>query len=443
MAKDKQTEAAAKPMVETMERTDLGPELNAVNGTRAPLAKVIPIEESRVDLFNPLKWTPADVETIKHTVCPKGIPDNEFKLFILKCQASGMNPLLGEAFCVERNIKVGGTRDQPIWGKAFVFTPGEQGMEGRADDFPDYRGLRAAVVCAKDKIVIDPSIGEVSHQYNPAEDRGRILGAWAIAYRDGRKTPVEFCKLEEYIDAKNPKWAGSPHTMIVKCARAAALRRAYPNKFDGIFVREELRDETAESQTPAEAEQANRDTTDRLTDRMKVTAQAQADLKRDDRGRAAPTVAPSKATVDVVAERPKTGVQLVEDRRTAVLGDVLGEEPEKPGVAAPPADPTKRDHATTEKLPHQQADEKKAEAVAQGPLMVFGPKKGKPIATLDGPEILEFIAFGESKIGTLDKEKAEKVRACINNLKAEERRRQDALVAASEPPEPGSDLDVD
>jgi phage recombination protein Bet len=373
---------------------------------RSPLAKVVPIEDGRIDLFNPQKWTKEDLDVIKKSVCPAGIPDADFKLFVLKCQASGMNPLLGEAFCVKRNQNIG-TKDSPKWIEVFQFTPGEQGMEGRADDFADFRGLRAAAYYEKDKIVIDASAGEVSHQYDPAHDRGRLLGAWAIAFREGRKTPVEDLKLGEYVDARNPKWNGSPHTMIVKCARAAALRRAYPNKFDGIFVREELRDEDS-APTGALSELANRDTTDKLAEKMKATAQAQAEIST-------PPKKASEATVDVAPSKP--ALEVVKPQA----------EEKKP-----------------EPLPSQVADAKKAEAAAQGPLMVFGDHKGKPISTLSGPELLENVGLGERKIPSLDTQaKKDKVRACIDAIKAEMAKREAALLNEKPPREPGSDDDID
>jgi phage recombination protein Bet len=436
---------------ETRVREEVVTEQDA--GTRTPLARVVPIDESRVDLFNPKRWSKEDVDVVKKTVCPAGIPDAEFKLFIMKCQASGMNPLLGEAFCIKRNQNIG-SKDSPKWIEVFQFTPGEQGMEGRADDFPDYRGLRAAAVYEADKILIDASAGEVSHQYNPVDPkRGRLLGAWGIAYREGRKTPVEFVRLDEYMDARNPKWASSPSTMIVKCARAAALRRAYPNAFDGIFVREEIAEEgervvPTESVTGSQAEQMNRDTTDKLADRMRATAEAQAGLKDAPR--------PGARTVDVVAEKPKPSAaptnlvgiaELKADLKRYEIPYTEESVEKNPGGLQELVNAAKQKSAavkaaggvTTSEM--DRAD--KAGPAPVGPLMVFGPKKGQPVASLDGPEILEQIAFGESKIGGLDATKAAKVRACIDDLKAEEKKRTDALLAATEPLEPGSDLDVD
>lgn len=451
---------------ETKTEETMSPELEAIQGTRHPLAKVVPIDESRVDLFNPKRWTNEDIDTIKKTICPAGIPDADFKLFIMKCQASGMNPLLGEAFCIKRNQNIG-SKDHPKWIEVFQFTPGEAGMEGRADDFPDYRGLRAAAVYENDKIIIDASEGEVSHQYNPVDPkRGRLLGAWAIAYRDGRKTPAEFVRLDEYIDTRNPKWASSPATMLVKCARAAALRRAYPNAFDGVFLREEIpedgeRTTGAEQTTGSQVEQANRSTTDVLADRMRATATAQAGLKTEAKPQSA-----KGATVDVVPQKaePKPATEVKssmtlslgelkqELARAEILYDInqLERDPayfatklaavlehkakRAAGVDKPPAP-----------LPSQQADAKAAEEAAKGPLMTYGPKNKQPISSLEGPELLEMVEYGNAKLPALNEKQKAKCLATITDLRNEIQRRERAMLEAEEKParEPGDDSEID
>lgn len=421
------------------------------------LAKVVPINEDRIDLLNPLKWSREDIDTIKNTVCPKGIPDNEFKLFILKCQASGMNPLLGEAFCIERNIKIGGTRDNPVWGKTFQFTPGEQGMEGRADDFADYRGIRAAAVYENDKIIIDSSAGEVSHQWNPVDPkRGRLVGAWAIAYRDGRKTPVEYVRLEEYIDTRNPKWASSPATMIVKCARAAALRRAYPNKFDGIFVREEMRDESEDQQTPKQAEQAGRDTTDKLAERLAETAKKQTELQGG--GTGASSSKASGATIDVVPNQPKktppdlkvvsgqagpaqTTVDpaVAEAKRIMAAQEalklpaydgqkLLEDKAYREAAAAEVDKAAKRAAGAISEGSMEGAAKAGPAPVDEGPKMTFGDFKGKTIKSLEGPQLVAMLELGNAKLSGLDDRKKKIVLETIGHIKDEIATREKALI---------------
>ncbi len=437
----------------------------ASGAVRAPLA-LVETAAPRVRMADPMNWTASDLDLIAKTVCPTGIPSGEFKLFIARCQASGMNPLLNEAFCVPRNVNIG-TKHAPQWIKQYVFQASEAGMEARADDFPEFRGLRASAVYQKDKIVIDSSTGEVSHQFSPTEDRGRLIGAYAVAYREGRKTPVEYVRLEEYVDATNPQWAMRPATMIVKVARAAALRRAFPNHFGGVYEPAEFAEGADREPTPAQAELANRDTTDKLAERMRATAAAQAAVA----SRPEPQSAKG-ATVDVVhkkVEKAPAELRVVSGQagpatttadpavteakrlidRCEALGleydgqKLLGDQAYREAMAAEVEKVAKRAAGVISESSMEGAP--RAPPVDDGPRMVYGSKKNELIRTLTGPEILENLALGEQKIVSLkEPEKVAKVRACINALKAEEAKRQAKLLGEDPPPrEPGSDDDVD
>jgi phage recombination protein Bet len=191
------------------------------------------------------KWARERIDLIKLTICPTGIPDGEFQLFIEQCKRSDLDPLIGEAFCVPRRVKVGND-----WVTKHVMQPAVAGMEARADRCEDYRGIKAATVYEGDEITIDEGSGAVIHKSNPLK-RGNVKGAWAQAFRDGRALPIAWCAFADYVqktrDGQTTEmWRTKAATMIVKCARAAALRLAYPNAFGGIYIREEMPEESAQ-----------------------------------------------------------------------------------------------------------------------------------------------------------------------------------------------------
>lgn len=179
------------------------------------------------------------IDLIKRTVCPQGIPDSEFALFIEQCRRSGLDPLIKQAFCVERRQNVG-SRENPKWVKKYEFQPAEAGMLARAEQMPDFRGITAQAAYENDEIEIDPGSGHVSHRFKPGKDRGKILGAWAKVEREGRTPVVVWLNYSDYADDRNPMWKRIGATMITKCARVAALRVAYPAAFGGLYIREEM-----------------------------------------------------------------------------------------------------------------------------------------------------------------------------------------------------------
>lgn len=180
------------------------------------------------------QWTRERVDLIKRTICPKGIRDDAFALFIEQCKRSGMDPLLKEAFCVPRRQKVGDN-----WVEMHVFQPAESGMLARAERFPDFKGIQASAVYAEDDIIVDQGEGVVRHSFNPARRKGQLAGAWARVVREHKLPVVVWLDFQGYVQ-QTPLWSKIPTTMIEKCARVAALRKAYPEAFGGLYIAEEM-----------------------------------------------------------------------------------------------------------------------------------------------------------------------------------------------------------
>ncbi|MBU8898177.1 phage recombination protein Bet [Corallococcus sp. M34] len=192
--------------------------------------------EASVASGNP--WSRERVELIKRTICPRGIGEDEFALFIEQCKRSGLDPLLKEAFCVARRQNTG-TRERPNWTTKYEFQPSEAGMLARAERFPDFKGIQASAVFAEDEIIVDQGKGEVVHRFNPAKRKGALVGAWSRVVRDAKLPVVVWLDFSGYVQ-QTPLWARIPTTMIEKCARVAVLRKAYPEAFGGLYVREEM-----------------------------------------------------------------------------------------------------------------------------------------------------------------------------------------------------------
>jgi phage recombination protein Bet len=207
---------------------------------------------------NETQWTDERIDLIKRTICPKGISTDAFMLFIEQCRRSGLDPLLKQAFCVERRQNIG-TYDSPQWVNKHEFQPAEAGMLARAERFPDYEGVSAAEVFAEDPVSIDYGRGEVDHKVTPTQRKGALVGAWARVQRKGKVPTVVWVDFSEYVQ-KNGKgnamamWAKMPQTMIRKVARVAALRTAYPETFGGLYVAGERPDDvdtSEDAETPA------------------------------------------------------------------------------------------------------------------------------------------------------------------------------------------------
>lgn len=338
-------------------------------------------------------WNQERINLLKNTVCPKGISNDEFALFLEQCKRSGLDPLLKEAFCVARRQNIG-DRDRPNWVTKHEFQPSEAGMLARAERFPDYEGIQAAEVYGKDPISIDYGSGLVEHKVNPAQRSGGLVGAWARVQRRGKLAVVVWVDLPA-VEQKTPLWTKMPATMVRKCARVAALRTAYPEAFGGLYVREEM---------PAE--------------------------EFDD----APANASPVGQTRPVLERAALPAKSASTEANEVVSGMLRRaEPEAAPVAA------QRETAQA-----QAATTPAVSATPTSPvgIVTFGPHKGARVVEISDEQLSETLDLGNEKLMEQPKARwANAMRACMVELEAEVGRRIDASKApqTNGSREPGED----
>lgn len=340
------------------------------------------------------QWTLDRVELIRRTICPRGIGEDEFALFIEQCKRSGLDPLLKEAFCVARRQNAG-SRDKPNWVTRYEFQPSEAGMLARAERFPDFKGIQASAVYAEDEIIVDQGKGEVVHRFNPAKRKGSLVGAWSRVVRDGKLPVVVWLDFAGYVQ-QTPLWAKIPTTMIEKCARVAALRKAYPEAFGGLYVREEM---PADEFEPQESASTGHGGYEVLGSRP----------------------GPIKASFPSLPTSPRE----VREREPEPVRELVRE----PEPSAPAPEPVKAEAARVEvpkaepvKARPSPAPEAKPAAEAPARLksgavvVAFGTFKGKTTSELSDEELAETIDFAHEKL--MEQPKAKWARPMRENLAA-------------------------
>lgn len=331
-------------------------------------------------------WTRERVELVKRTICPRGISEDEFALFIEQCKRSGLDPLLKEAFCVARRQNTG-NRERPNWVTKYEFQPSEAGMLARAERFPDFKGIQASAVFAEDDIVVDQGRGEVVHRFNPAKRKGALVGAWSRVVREDKLPVVVWLDFGGYVQ-QTPLWSKIPTTMIEKCARVAALRKAYPEAFGGLYVREEMPAEDYESHSDEPSSGA-----------YEVLGSKPGPLKAS-----FPPLAPQEPRASQAAAAQldiDVPLQPKRPREAAVETVPAATAPQREPVAkAPPA-------ASPEPAPRP-----KPSAV----VVAFGPHKGKTASELSDDELSESIDLANEKL--MEQPRARWAKAMRENLLA-------------------------
>ncbi|MFP2962043.1 phage recombination protein Bet [Myxococcus sp. 1LA] len=330
-------------------------------------------------------WTRERVELVKRTICPRGISEDEFALFIEQCKRSGLDPLLKEAFCVARRQNAG-NRERPNWVTKYEFQPSEAGMLARAERFPDFKGIQASAVFAEDDIVVDQGRGEVVHRFNPAKRKGALVGAWSRVVREDKLPVVVWLDFSGYVQ-QTPLWSKIPTTMIEKCARVAALRKAYPEAFGGLYVREEMPAEDYESHSEEHS-----------SGPYEVLGSKPGPLKAS-----FPPLAPQDSR-----PQPAAAAQLDID---------VPLQPKRPREATMEAVPTAAaPHRETAVREPQAAPEPAPRPKPSAVVVAFGPHKGKTASELSDDELSESIDLANEKL--MEQPRARWAKAMRENLLA-------------------------
>jgi len=164
------------------------------------------------------KFTDEQITTIKNTVA-KGASQSEFEMFMYLCDRYQLDPFLKEIFYSSQMKTIMTSRD---------------GYLKIAQRDPDYEGLQSMAVCEGDDFELDVPNSTVKHKFTGK--RGAVIGAWAIAYRKGRRPVIAYADFKEYTK-NSPVW-NYKSAMICKCAETFVLKRQFG--ISGLVTVEEI-----------------------------------------------------------------------------------------------------------------------------------------------------------------------------------------------------------
>lgn len=147
----------------------------------------------------------------------KGTTDGELAYFASVCHSVGLNPLNKEVWCYKDHKN-----------NLIIFT-GRDGLLRKAQENPNFNGIRSAYVCENDAFEMDIANAKIKHSQG-LTDRGIILGAYAIAFRKDGEPTIEWVRLSDYLPAKASPyspWKRFTGEMIKKVAESHALKKAF------------------------------------------------------------------------------------------------------------------------------------------------------------------------------------------------------------------------
>lgn len=212
--------------------------------TRQSLVAQKPVEDKPVKFSVAGKDVELSVALTQMYFCPKA-SQAEAYVFNQWCAHVGLDPWKKQAYLVKYG-------DDPAQHLTAI-----NALLSRAYNHPKFQGLEAGVIVKlPDKSTVD-RVGEI---YFP-EDGEQIVGGWCKIHVKDYVVPMEervdFKQRCQYNKDGNPiaKWKTSPGLMIRKCAQAAAIREAFPEDTQGMYVAEEMGMEETGDSTPIQRDQ--------------------------------------------------------------------------------------------------------------------------------------------------------------------------------------------
>lgn len=141
----------------------------------------------------------------------------ELAQFLHVAQRHNLDPALNQIYLIQ-------TKRGP---KVYA---GRDGYVEAAARYDGYRGHQSGVVYTQDRFTIRVKGKEVEihHEFAPNQDRGKIHGAYCVAYGEGDRPTVVYREFDKCKNMSSDSWKYHPDDMIENRAIAAALRRQVP-----------------------------------------------------------------------------------------------------------------------------------------------------------------------------------------------------------------------
>lgn len=179
------------------------------------------------------------IQLIKATVMPPEATDGDLYMLLELSARYKLDPFTRQIWAAKMKGRQG-----ERGGVAILI--GRDGILSIASQRDDYRGFRSGVVHENDEFSVDlsdPDAPAVTHKAGHPKDRGDIVGAWCIAYREGRFPRYFYAPYDEYVPKSEAKlqyspWATTRTVMIEKCAITTAHRLQF--QITGLYEPDEM-----------------------------------------------------------------------------------------------------------------------------------------------------------------------------------------------------------
>lgn len=165
------------------------------------------------------------------------VDDKETYMCMKICEYQGLNPYIGDVHFIKYSDK------SPL-----TIVTSKDAMLKRANASGIFDGMESGVIVS--------SNGKIEYREGSFYMKNETLvGGWARVYVKGKDKPFyDAVSYEEYEQRNgeggkpNANWTARPATMIEKVAIVHALRKAFPEALQGMYIEEEFAKEKANAE---------------------------------------------------------------------------------------------------------------------------------------------------------------------------------------------------
>jgi phage recombination protein Bet len=159
--------------------------------------------------------------------------DEELFYFARVSQASSLDPAKREIYAIFRNVK----QKDGTWKPRMSIQTGIDGLRVVAERSGKYAGSKEPEFDYDPEFRIMVNVGGTQR---PVPNKARVTVLKVIGKQIVETT--RSARWEEYYpgDQQGTMWKKLPETMLAKVAEAQALRAAFPNVTEGLYIEEEM-----------------------------------------------------------------------------------------------------------------------------------------------------------------------------------------------------------
>jgi recombination protein RecT len=268
-------------------------------------------------------FTIEDIETMRHTLAKDASPD-QFNLFVRTAAAAGLNPFLNHIYCI-------------VYGGKMSIQISVEGIMFLAKRVEGYAGMDTQLVHENDvfkaKKVKDDQGRDVWEivEHEIVFPRGKVIGCYSIAYRDGFRPVTEFMEVDEvnhHLTGNNAaNWKKYFNDFFKKTVAKRAAKRQY-----GIEVSEdEPLEQGAGGNIPAYTTPERKDITDEVEAQQRAAEQTTQQPDKQEQPKPQPA---NDMVTKIKAGFKALGITNAEDRAKFYADNNISfKDPENPTTA--------------------------------------------------------------------------------------------------------------